>query len=84
MQLHLQPAQGKGHPDLLLPLTELTEAVALDAETLRLTFSGKQSDRTILDVATFPILSKAYFDKVPFDSSRMEPPLGSGPTRSGS
>ncbi|MDW6025985.1 extracellular solute-binding protein [Mesorhizobium sp. BAC0120] len=73
----------KGHPDLLLPLRELTEAVALDDGVLRLTFSGKQSDRTILDVATFPILSKAYFDKVSFDSSRMDPPLGSGPYRVG-
>jgi len=72
-----------GHPDLLLPLTELTEAVALDAGMLRLTFSGRQSDRTILEVATFPILSKAYFDMVPFDSSRMEPPLGSGPYKVG-
>ena len=72
-----------GHPDLLLSLTELTEAVALDAGRLRLTFSGKQSGRTILDVATFPILSKSYFDKVPFDSSRMEPPLGSGPYKVG-
>ncbi|MBX3569891.1 MAG: ABC transporter substrate-binding protein [Rhizobiaceae bacterium] len=72
-----------GHPDLLLPLTEMTEAVAIDPATLRLSFSGKQSDRTILDVSTFPILSKAYFDKVPFDSSRLELPLGSGPYRVG-
>jgi microcin C transport system substrate-binding protein len=73
----------KGYPDLLLTLTELSEAVAVDDHTLRLTFSGKQSDRTILDAATFPILSKAYFDKVPFDSSRMEQPLGSGPYKVG-
>jgi len=73
----------QGHPDLWLPLRELTEAAALDDGTLRLSFSGKQSDRTILEVATFPILSKAYFDKVPFDSSRMAPPLGSGPYKVG-
>jgi microcin C transport system substrate-binding protein len=72
-----------GHPDLLLPLRELSDAVAVDAQTLRLTFSGKQSDRTILQVAAFPILSKAYFDKTPFDSSRLEAPLGSGPYRVG-
>lgn len=72
-----------GHPDLWLPLRELTEAAALDDATLRLTFSGKQSDRTILEVATFPILSKAYFDKIPFDSSRLELPLGSGPYKVG-
>jgi len=73
----------KGHPDLWLTLRELTEAVALDAGTLRLAFSGKQSDRTILEVATFPILSKVYFDKVAFDSSRLEVPLGSGPYKVG-
>lgn len=72
-----------GHPDLLLPLRELSDAVAVDPHTLRLTFSGKQSDRTILEVATFPILSKAYFDKVSFDSSRLEAPLGSGPYKVG-
>jgi microcin C transport system substrate-binding protein len=73
----------KGHPDLLLPLRELTQAIALDDGALRLTFSGKQSDRTILDVATFPILSEAYFDRVSFDSSRMDLPLGSGPYKVG-
>jgi microcin C transport system substrate-binding protein len=73
----------KGHPDLSLNLRELTEAVALDDGSLRLTFSGKQSDRTVLEAATFPILSKAHFDRVPFDSSRMEAPLGSGPYKVG-
>ena len=73
----------KGHPELLLPLVNLVDAVAVDAATLRLVFSGKQSERTILDVATFPILSKAHFDRVPFDGSRLEAPLGSGPYRIG-
>jgi len=72
-----------GHPDLLLPLSEMTEAVAEDDATLRIGFSGRQSDRTILEVATFPILSAAYFEKIPFDSSRLELPLGSGPYRVG-
>ncbi len=73
----------KGHPDLWLTLRELADAVAVDALTLRLAFTGKQSARTMLDAAVFPILSKAYFDRVPFDSSRMEAPLGSGPYRVG-
>ncbi len=73
----------EGHPDFSLSLTELTEAAAIDKATLRLTFSGKQSERTILDVATFPILSKAYFAKVPFNGARMEAPLGSGPYKVG-
>ena len=73
----------KGHPALLLPLADLVDAVAVDPTTLRLVFSGKQSARTILDVATYPILSKAHFERIPFDSSRMEAPLGSGPYRVG-
>ncbi|MER9023444.1 extracellular solute-binding protein [Mesorhizobium sp. M0189] len=75
--------KDQGHPDLSLPLREMTQAVAADTGTLRLTFSGKQSERTILDVATFPILSKAYFAIAPFDSSRMKAPLGSGPYKVG-
>lgn len=73
----------KGHPDLLLPLREMTEAVAEDGATLRLTFSGKQSARTILDVAEFPIVSKAFFEANPFDGSQMNAPLGSGPYKVG-
>jgi len=73
----------QGHPDLSLPLREMTQATAVDAGTFRLVFSGKQSERTILDVATFPILSKAYFASTPFDSSRMIAPLGSGPYKVG-
>jgi len=73
----------EGHPDFVLTLTELQDAVAVDAHTFRLVFTGKQSERTILDAANFPILSKAYFDKVPFDSSRLEAPLGSGPYKVG-
>ena len=34
--------------------------------------------RTILNVVGFPILSKAFFTANPFDSSQLNPPLGSG------
>jgi microcin C transport system substrate-binding protein len=73
----------KGHPSLLLPLRFLADAVAEDPITLRLSFSGEQSDRTILSVATFPIVSKAFFSKNPFDGSQLNPPLGSGPYKVG-
>ncbi|WP_269930899.1 extracellular solute-binding protein [Aminobacter sp. HY435] len=72
-----------GHPSLLLPLSHLVEAKALDKHTLRLSFDGKQSNLTILDVATFPIPAKAYFEANPFDGSSLKPPLGSGPYRVG-
>lgn len=72
-----------GHPSLLLPLTQMTEAAAIDDHTLRLTFTGKQSARTILNVAGFPIISKAYFTENPFDGASMKAPLGSGPYKVG-
>lgn len=75
--------KDKGHPDLLLPLTEMNEAVAVDDRTARLTFSGRQSAQTILTVVTMPIVSKAYYGANDFESSTMKPPLGSGPYKVG-
>ncbi|MBZ9659937.1 extracellular solute-binding protein [Mesorhizobium sp. ESP-6-4] len=69
--------KDKGHPDYALSLTHLEDAVAKDTHTVELKFSGKQSARTILNVVGFPILSKAFFTANPFDSSQLNPPLGS-------
>lgn len=69
--------KDKGHPDYALSLTHLDGAVAKDTRTVELKFSGKQSARTILNVVGFPILSKAFFTANPFDSSQLNPPLGS-------
>ncbi|PBB38154.1 extracellular solute-binding protein [Mesorhizobium sp. WSM3868] len=69
--------KDKGHPDYSLSLTHLDNAVVKDAHTVELKFSGKQSARTILNVVAFPILSKAFFTANPFDSSQLNPPLGS-------
>ncbi|WP_144864133.1 extracellular solute-binding protein [Mesorhizobium sp. J18] len=73
----------KGHPSLLLPLTEMTDALALSEHDFYIAFNGKQASRTILDIVLFPILSKAFFTENPFDSSQLKPPLGSGPYRVG-
>ena len=70
--------KDKGHPDYALSLTHLDDAVAIDAHTLELKFSGKQASRTVLNVIQFPILSKAFFTANPFDSSQLNPPLGCG------
>ncbi|TPJ60972.1 extracellular solute-binding protein [Mesorhizobium sp. B2-7-1] len=69
--------KDKGHPDYALSLTHLDDAVPVDPHTLQLKFSGKQSARTVLNVVGFPILSKAFFTANPFDSSQLNPPLGS-------
>src|SRR5690606_30376533 len=52
-------------------------------DVFRLTFSGRQSDRTVLSVVEFPIVSKAFFGKNPFDGSQLNPPTGSGPYKVG-
>jgi microcin C transport system substrate-binding protein len=79
-----QTLQKKGHPQLLLLLTEMKEIVAEDDHTLRLTFTGKHSDRAILDIAaSMPILSKAWYATRDFEASTLEPPLGSGAYRVG-
>lgn len=75
--------KDKGHPALLLPLTELQEAAVLDDRTVRLVFSGKQSVQTILTVVEMPIVSKAYYTANDFESAQMKPPLGSGPYKVG-
>ncbi len=73
----------KGHPSLLLPLREATDFVAVSDTVFRLVFSGNQSDRTILALAGYPIVSQAFFEKNPFDGSQLNPPLGSGPFKVG-
>jgi microcin C transport system substrate-binding protein len=73
----------KGHPSLQLPLMPMTDAVALDPLTVRVAFNGEQSDRTVLTVAGYPILSKVFYENNPFDSSQINAPLGSGPYKVG-
>ena len=73
--------RDKGHPDLSLDLKDLTKATAPDAATLELQFNGKQSDRTILTLVSYPIFSKAYYSTREFDKSTLEVPLSSGPYR---
>ncbi|MET2828855.1 extracellular solute-binding protein [Mesorhizobium shangrilense] len=70
--------KDNGHPKITQALKFLTDAVAVDAHTLRLTFSGGQSARTVLNVVQFPILSKTFYTANPFDSSQLNAPLGSG------
>ena len=75
--------KDKGHPSLMLPLSEMVEAVAEDDQTFRLTFSGQQSSLTLFSVVGYPILSKASLADQPFDASQLKPLLGSGPYKVG-
>jgi microcin C transport system substrate-binding protein len=75
--------KDEAHPALMLPLMQMEEAVADDEHTLRLVFSGLQAPRTLATVASYPIVSQAFFDDNPFDASQLNPPLGSGPYKVG-
>ncbi|MDZ7822639.1 MAG: extracellular solute-binding protein [Ahrensia sp.] len=73
----------KGHPELLLPLATLVDAIADDASTVTLIFDGTQSAQDILSNAGMPIISKAWYAAAEFDASTLVPPLGSGPYKVG-
>lgn len=69
--------KSDGAPDFSIPLARLADAVADDKQTLRLVFDGKQSERLILSIVGFPILSKADIEANGFKGG-MRPLLGSG------
>ncbi|MEF2070770.1 extracellular solute-binding protein [Consotaella aegiceratis] len=73
----------KGHPDLALDLRELTDAIADDEQTVRLVFSGRQSEQTVLGVLTDPIVPKSFFADRDFETTDLTPIPGSGRYRVG-
>jgi microcin C transport system substrate-binding protein len=75
--------RDKGHPYLQLPLKPLKQAVADDASTLRLVFDGTQSERAILTLVEYPVVSRADIEANGFDSASLRPLVGSGPYRVG-
>lgn len=67
------------HPRFSATLHDVVKAEALDPHTVRYEFTGDTLRDLPTTVATLPILSKAYHQKVPFEKSTLEPLLGSGP-----
>ncbi len=68
----------KGHPNIAQIIREFTTATAIDAGTVELKLSGKQSRDLIFTLVGLPIFSKAYYSTRDFTASTLEPPLGSG------
>ncbi len=69
----------KGHPVYRSILRDVEGAEAVDAHTVRYTFSGNLLRDLPMKVAELPIFSKAYYATRDFDSTSLEKPLGSGP-----
>jgi microcin C transport system substrate-binding protein len=73
--------KAKGHPSIRMQLRDVTRAEALDQHTVRYMFEGELVRDLPIVVAGLPLLSKAYYTSREFDSTSLEPPLGSGPYR---
>ncbi|WP_062227315.1 extracellular solute-binding protein [Aureimonas frigidaquae] len=76
--------KADGHPSLVMALAEVTSITALDAGTVRLVFSGRQTVPAALGaMAGIPILRKGFFDARSFARVTMEEIPGSGRYRVG-
>lgn len=69
----------EGHPGIALTLSNVDKAIALSPDAVRFEFSGDNIRDLPMTVASLPIFSKAYYSKVEFAKTTLEPPLGSGP-----
>lgn len=68
----------KGHPALTTTLKAVTDVVAVDAATVRIVFSGRQTQQDALEALGIPILPKAFFDSRPFETNDLTEIPGSG------
>ena len=76
--------KAEGHPLISQNLHELRDAVATDAHTLQISFTGNQTrDLPLFIAGELPIFSKAYYTANTFNETTLKPPLGSGPYRVG-
>jgi microcin C transport system substrate-binding protein len=69
----------KGHPRYRIALRDVEKAEALDPHTVRYTFKGSLVRDLPINVATLPVLSKAFYAANKFEETSLTPPLGSGP-----
>ena len=69
----------KGHERIRLTIRDVEDCEVLGPQSLRYRFKGERTRDLPLTVAALPIFSKAYYAKVDFAKSTLEPPLGSGP-----
>lgn len=74
----LTTLNDKGHPLISQRLRDVKGVEAPDERTVVVRFAPKRGRDVPLFVAGLPILSRAYYEKHPFDESSLDIPLGSG------
>lgn len=78
----IQSLRDRGHPIYRLALRDVAAVEALDARRLKVSFAEGARTRSLsLFVASMPVFSAAYYANRDFQSTTLEPPLGSGPYR---
>jgi microcin C transport system substrate-binding protein len=69
----------QGHERIRIAIRDVEACEVLGPLEVRYRFKGERTRDLPLTVAGLPIFSKAYYAKVDFSKSTLEPPLGSGP-----
>ena len=73
--------KNKAHPAYRVLYREMAKVEATGNRSVRFTFAEKGHRELPLYAAAMPVLSKAYYTKVPFEKTTLTAPLGSGPYR---
>jgi microcin C transport system substrate-binding protein len=68
-----------GHERIRMTMRDVEACDVLDPLSVRYRFKGTRTRDLPFTVASLPIFSKAYYAKVDFSKTTLEPPLGSGP-----
>lgn len=71
----------KGHPLYRAYYADVVSAEMLDERRVRFRFRDGKNRELPLILGQMPIVSKAYYSKMDFEKTTLEPPLGSGPYR---
>ena len=69
----------KGHPQYRIIFADVKGVEALSKSRIKFTFKTEGNRDLPLQLASLPVLSKAYYSKVPFEKTTLNPPVGAGP-----
>jgi microcin C transport system substrate-binding protein len=70
--------KAKGHPFYASYYRSVAKAEVVGERKIKFTFSPGDNRELPLILGELPVLSKAYYDKHPFDQTTLDAPLGSG------
>ena len=73
----------EGHERIRQQIRDIERCEVVDPHQVRYLFKGENTRDLPLIIAEQPVFSKAYYAKVDFTKSTLEPPIGSGPYKVG-